>query len=202
MDKDKHSAVCLDWKQALLDHRNTLEKITNDKVLEDNILKAADVISSCLENDGKLILFGNGGSASDAQHIAAEFVGRFLINRKSLPAVSLTANSSVLTAIANDFSFENVFSRQVEALTKKGDVVIGITTSGNSKNVLSALDKASQLGATTIILTGDSCEYKKADIVLSVPSSKTANIQEMHIMIGHFLAYCAEKKVCGLSGDD
>lgn len=202
MDTRKHIDISTDWKKTVEHHQKTVEKILNDKNLECSISKAVDVISTCLKNNGKLVLFGNGGSASDAQHIAAEFVGRFLLSRKSLPAISLTANSSVLTSIANDFSFECVFSRQVESLVKKDDVAIGITTSGSSKNVLLALTKAFEIGAATIMMTGNSCDYKKADIVLSVPSSTTATIQEMHIMIGHFLACCAEKNVCGLSGDD
>lgn len=200
MNNNEQCITGFHWRKSVESHQAVLESIINNQSLEENILKAVKTISNSIKHNGKVILLGNGGSASDAQHIAAEFVGRFLINRKPLPAISLSENSSNLTAIANDFSFDDVFSRQIEALAKSEDVVIGITTSGNSNNVLSALEKASEIGAATILLTGNQFDCKNADIVLSVPCSITSVIQEMHIMIGHFLAYAVEMEVCMFSG--
>ncbi|MBI5184175.1 MAG: D-sedoheptulose 7-phosphate isomerase [Nitrospinae bacterium] len=165
------------------------------ETLVDPIAEAATAMASCLREGKKIVLMGNGGSAADAQHIAAEFVGRFLKERRPLPAIALTTDASILTAIGNDYGFEKVFERQVEALVREGDVVIGISTSGNSENVLAALKKSRELGARTIALLG--CGGGKialeADIPITVPSSETPRIQETHITIGHILCEEAER---------
>ena len=153
-----------------------------------SIVRAASAISDCLRSRGKLILFGNGGSAADAQHIAAEFMNRFLIERSPLPAIALTTDTSVLTSIANDYAFDEIFSKQVKALGKKGDVALGITTSGSSGNVLKALRAAKKLGMTTIALTGEGGKAASlSDIALQIPSRSTPRIQEAHIAVGHIL---------------
>jgi D-sedoheptulose 7-phosphate isomerase len=145
----------------------------------------------------KILLFGNGGSAADAQHIAGELIGRFKLERKSLPAIALTTDTSILTAIGNDYGYEDVFSRQVEGLVLEGDVVIGISTSGNSPNVLKAIKKAKELKAYTIGLTGkDGGRLKDiVDLCIIVPSSNTPRIQESHITIGHIICNLVEKNL-------
>jgi len=143
---------------------------------------------STLRAGGRVLLCGNGGSATDAQHIAAELVGRFGKNRPALDAEALTVNTASLTAIGNDFGFDQVFSRQVEAKGRKGDVLVGITTSGNSPNVIRAMEKGKEKGLTLIGLTGANREaaiVKAADVVVAVPSAVTPRIQEAHILIGH-----------------
>jgi D-sedoheptulose 7-phosphate isomerase len=153
-----------------------------------SIMAAAESIAEAFKAGRKLLLFGNGGSAADAQHIAAEFMNRFLIERPPLPAIALTTDTSVLTSIANDYSFDDVFSKQVKALGKKGDVALGITTSGSSANVLKALRAAKKLGMVTIALTGDAGKAATlADIALQIPSRSTPRIQEAHIVVGHIL---------------
>ncbi len=161
-----------------------------------DINKAIKVISKCLLRGNKIILFGNGGSAADAQHIAAEFIGKFNFNRSSLPALALTSNSSILTSISNDYSFGVVFSRQCESLVKKGDVVIGISTSGNSLNVKKGLLTSKKLSATTIGLLGKNGSIKKiVDIPLSVQCKTTPEIQEAHRIIYHIICEHVEKKL-------
>ena len=153
-----------------------------------SIAAAAVSIAEAFKAGRKLLLFGNGGSASDAQHIAAEFMNRFLIERPPLPAIALTTDTSVLTSIANDYSFDDVFSKQVKALGKKGDVALGISTSGSSANVLKALRVAKRLGMITIALTGETGKAASlADIALQIPSRSTPRIQEAHIVVGHIL---------------
>lgn len=183
--------------------KNIAERIINEslKIKQeikerrlDEIVKAAVVVTDALRSGGKVILCGNGGSAADAQHIAAEFIGRFQKERKSYPAIALSTNTSILTALANDYGYDIVFSRQIEALAEKRDVVIGISTSGNASNVIKALAKAKELGARTIALTGGSGGKlsKGADISIVVPSAVTARIQEAHIVIGHIICEIAE----------
>jgi D-sedoheptulose 7-phosphate isomerase len=151
--------------------------------------KVCSVVTTALKSGNKVLIFGNGGSASDAQHIAAEFVGRFVKHRKSLPAIALTTDTSALTAIANDYGFDRVFERQVEGLANPGDVLIGISTSGNSANVLRALIMGKTIGCQTIgFLGNDGGKISElCDISLVVPSIVTARIQEMHILIGHLI---------------
>lgn len=147
------------------------------------------LIADTLHNGNKVLLFGNGGSASDAQHIAAEFTGRFVKERKAYPAIALTTDTSALTAIANDYGFERVFARQVEALAVKGDLLIGISTSGNSPNVINGFLAGKQMGCKLIGFTGQKGGGMKdiCDIVLTVNSNITARIQEAHILIGHVI---------------
>ncbi len=166
--------------------------------LTGEIEKAAVAISSSFRNGGRLYVFGNGGSAADSQHIAAEFTGRFRIDRDPLPAEALTTNSSAVTAIANDYAFEDIFARQLKALARPGDVVIGISTSGGSKNVLKGLETARMSRAKTIGLCGQKGQMKLyCDILLSVPSDETSLIQEMHISIGHLLCLLVEEDLFG-----
>jgi len=158
------------------------------ETMTEEILEAAKTIADSFKAGGKILLFGNGGSAADAQHIAAEFMNRFLIERPPLPAIALTTDTSILTSIANDYAFDEVFSKQVKALGKKGDVALGITTSGSSANVLKALRVAKKAGILTIALTGEGGKAASlADISLCVPSRSTPRIQEAHIVIGHIL---------------
>lgn len=163
------------------------------------IEKASDLITNSLRRGGKLILMGNGGSAADAQHIAAEFVGKYNIARKGLPAIALTTNSSTITAIGNDFGYDKVFYRQIEALATKKDVVIAISTSGNSKNVIRAIELAKKNKIDTIGMTGKNGGKLSTlvDIAIRVPSSNTQHIQESHIMIGHIIVDLVEEKLKG-----
>lgn len=153
------------------------------------MVEVANVLRATHQNGGKILLMGNGGSAADSQHIAAEIVGRYKKERRGLPAIALTTDSSILTSVGNDFGYEDIFVRQIEALCRPKDAVIGITTSGNSKNVIKAIVEANKIGATTIGLTGGTggklkelCRYN-----LVVPNNDTARIQEAHIFIGHSL---------------
>ena len=163
------------------------------------IARMAEILIRAFRNGGKVLLFGNGGSAADAQHIAAELAGRFRLDRPPLPALALTTNTSALTAIANDYDYMQVFARQVEPLAQPGDVVIGISTSGNSPNVLEGLRAASARGATTIGLTGRHGQTMAhlTDLCLLVPSADTARIQEAHITIGHILCDLVEQALFG-----
>ncbi|MGO9271209.1 MAG: D-sedoheptulose 7-phosphate isomerase [Terriglobia bacterium] len=176
-------------KQALLEDKHLLRQI-------------ADVIKefvSALSHGHKILLFGNGGSAADAQHIAAEFLGRFQMERIPLPALALTTNTSALTAIGNDYSFENVFSRQVEALGTEGDVAVGISTSGKSPNVLKGLAAAKAKGLVTVALTGrdGSLLQQVSRYCLCIPADTTPRIQEGHILVGHIVSQITEVELFG-----
>ena len=173
----------------------THQRLLNSEATVCLIAAVAESIVKAMQQGGKLLLFGNGGSAADAQHIAAEFVGRFAIERAALPAFALSVNTSCITAIGNDYGFDQVFARQIEAFGKAGDVALGISTSGNSPNVLLGLAKAKEIGLTTVVLTGDSEGKMKndADYCVCVPSRETPRIQECHILIGHVIAELAEK---------
>lgn len=162
--------------------------------------KAATVISEAISNNKKIILFGNGGSAADAQHIAAELVGRYQLERKSYPAISLSNNSSIITAISNDYSFVDIFSRQCESLVEKGDVVIGISTSGRSENVKKALEISKKKGGFTIGLLGNkgSLIEKIVDLPVVVSSKSTPRIQECHRVIYHIICDIVEQKLTKL----
>lgn len=159
------------------------------------IIDIANLIIDCLKKNGKVILFGNGGSASDSQHIAAEFVGRFKKDRTAMAAISLTTNTSVLTSLANDYGYEIVFAKQIEALGQKNDIVIGISTSGKARNVAAGIKQAKKLGLKTVALTGgDGGDLAKlADVSLIIPSPITARIQEAHITIGHAICELVEE---------
>jgi len=162
------------------------------------IEKAARLMVHALGAGHKVMFFGNGGSAADAQHLAAELISRFLLERQSLPAIALTTDTSIITAIGNDYSFDNIFARQIEGLAQKGDIAFGLSTSGNSRNVVAALEKAKQLGCVTIGLTGPGGRIGElADLALKVPSKETPRIQESHITIGHILCGLVEEELCG-----
>jgi len=165
--------------------------------LTDDIAKISSLCVDSIRSGGKILVFGNGGSAADAQHIAAELVGRYKSERKGLPAVALTTDTSALTSIGNDFGYEQIFQRQVEALAKPEDVVIGISTSGNSLNVISALNLSKKIGCKTIGLSGnDGGDMNKiCDVNIVVPASDTPRIQEMHILIGHTLCQLIEQSL-------
>jgi D-sedoheptulose 7-phosphate isomerase len=154
----------------------------------------AEVLIKALKNGNKILLFGNGGSAADSQHIAAEMVGRFLRERKALPAIALTTDTSILTSIGNDYSFDRVFARQIEALGEAGDVAIGISTSGNSPNVIKAIQAAKQAGMITIGLTGENGGELKNDVdfCLQAPTPSTPHIQEVHITVMHAICDVVE----------
>lgn len=161
---------------------------------------AADVLVAAYRSGHKALFFGNGGSAADAQHLAAEFLGRYLLERHPLPAVSLHANSSAVTAIANDYGYEYVFSRQLQALAVAGDVAVGISTSGNSRNVLEAFTVARQMGVTTVGLTGASGGRMRdlADVLIAAPTNETPRIQECHILAGHALCDAVEQALAAV----
>jgi D-sedoheptulose 7-phosphate isomerase len=171
------------------------QKLLNDGVVVSALAEIIRLTVSALRQGNKIILCGNGGSAGDAQHIAAEFVGRFSFNRPALPALALSVNTSCLTAIGNDYGFEQIFARQIEALGKKGDVAIGISTSGNSPNVIHGMFTAGKLGLHTIGLTGAMGGKLKCvvDHCLCAQSCETPRIQESHILIGHILAELVEQ---------
>ncbi len=170
---------------------------TKQKVVQgllSEISDASELVVNAVQKGNKVLFFGNGGSAADAQHLAAELVGRYDKERRSLPAIALTTDSSILTCVANDYDFSVIFSRQIEALGKKGDVAIGISTSGNSDNVIKGIQKAKNLGLSTIALSGRTggklSGLSEVDIV--IPSRVTAHIQECHIMIGHIICKAVE----------
>ncbi len=156
--------------------------------------KAADIWVQALKRGNKIIFCGNGGSASDSQHLAAELVGRYIIERDSLPSIALTVDTSALTAIANDYGYEQVFARQLSGLGKEGDVFVGITTSGNSGNIIAAVDVAKRMGITVMGFTGHGggklAEF--CDLCIKVPSDTTNHIQEMHIAVGHYICGVTE----------
>lgn len=162
--------------------------------LSGKIAEAAMLIVDCIKSGGKVILFGNGGSAADAQHLAGEFVGRFKLERRAFPGLALTTNTSIITAVSNDYGYDAVFVRQIEAFAKAGDVVVGISTSGNSRNVVEGIMKAKEIGAGIIGLTGaDGGKMAEmVDILINVPSSDIPRIQEGHIAVGHVICDIVE----------
>jgi D-sedoheptulose 7-phosphate isomerase len=184
--------------------KNTIEKSAETILSCNNIIpeieKSIEIIVDSIAKGNKIILFGNGGSAADAQHIAAELIGRFNIERKSYPAIALTTDSSILTSLSNDYSFDIVFSRQCESIVSKGDVSIGISTSGKSKNILKGLKISKEKGAATIALLGNNGGIIKenVDIALVIDSSSTARIQEAHRTIYHIICEEVEKKLVNI----
>jgi D-sedoheptulose 7-phosphate isomerase len=178
------------------------QSIATKQRLAADLAPAAAVASLLVTAFGagkKLLLFGNGGSAADAQHIAAEFMGRFYITRRPLPALAVTVNPSTVTAIANDFGFEDIFARQIEALANPGDVAIGLSTSGRSPNVIAGLHAARRSGTVTVAMTGDSPGPvgEVAEVCVSVPASDTPRIQEVHILLGHVWSEYVEEALFG-----
>jgi D-sedoheptulose 7-phosphate isomerase len=170
------------------------------RFLKENLpkfLESINLISQAFERGNKLLLFGNGGSAADAQHIAAEFVNRYIIDRPPLPAIALTTDTSILTSVSNDLAFQEIFAKQVKALGKDGDVAIGLSTSGNSPNVIKAFEVAREMGIKTVALVGNEGGMlaKIADIAMIVPSSSTPRIQETHILVAHILCEMVEHQL-------
>ena len=188
MNQDKIS-------QHFSEHIAVIEQTRRE--FSSTIVQIGEIVARALANSGTLFWCGNGGSAADSQHIAAELVGRFKKNRRPLRSIALTTDTSVLTCIANDFGYDDIFARQIEALGRPSDVLIAITTSGNSENIRCALLKASELGLTTIALLGKGGGICKdlADIALVIPSDTTARIQETHILIGHLLCEVIEQEL-------
>jgi len=161
----------------------------------DSIQEATNMIIDALRNKNKIIFCGNGGSAADSQHLAAELLGRYKFDRDPLPAISLTVDTSAITAIANDYGYDYIFSRQLDGLGNKGDVLFCMSTSGNSKNVVEAIDMAKKLNMKVISLTGskESTMSKESNVCIKVPSTETNNIQEMHIAVGHLICGIVEE---------
>lgn len=179
-------------QQEINAHKAVVEKTLES--LQSHIYTACIIATEALKNGNKILLCGNGGSAADAQHIAAELSGRYKVERKGLAGIALTTDTSVLTAVGNDFGFDRIFDRQVEALARSGDVLIGISTSGHSKNVVRALSLARNMECRTIGLSGrdGGVMSEFCDINIIVPSDDTARIQEMHIMIGHIMCHAID----------
>jgi D-sedoheptulose 7-phosphate isomerase len=186
----------LNKKKEIDDFFDTSQEIIiKSKSLSSIIEIVSNKIIKCINSNKKVIIFGNGGSAADAQHFAAEFIGRFLKERSSFPAIALTTDTSILTALGNDYGFEKIFSRQCESLVKPGDIVIGISTSGNSSNVINGIKTAKKLGALTVSLTGKTGGKLKnfSDITIMSPSDETPHIQESQRVIIHIICYLVEK---------
>lgn len=183
--------------QIIQESINTKQQMLQEPTLVAQLEFAIDLCVSCFKQDGKVLFCGNGGSAADAQHLAAELSGRYYYDRPPLYAEALHVNTSYLTAVANDYSYDHIYSRMVEAAGKKGDVLIGLSTSGNSPNVLEAFKKAKELGMKTIAFTGKGGGKLKefADILLDIPSTDTPRIQEAHILLGHILCEYIEKRI-------
>jgi len=176
---------------------DALKRAADDRILNSAIIAIAGVITAAVRQGGKLMIAGNGGSAADAQHIAGEFLSRLNFDRNPLPAISLTTDSSVLTAIGNDYGFENVFERQVRGLGRRGDVLLAISTSGRSPNIIAAIKQSRQIGITTIGFTGDGHQEMSAlcDHVLRVPSNSTPQIQQVHIVAAHAICGLVEQQL-------
>lgn len=185
-------------KAMIVDSIEAKKKVLGDERLLASIVQVSELIERALRAGNKVMLAGNGGSAADSQHIAAEFVSRFEFDRPGLPSIALTTDTSMLTAIGNDYGYEHVFARQVQANGRAGDVFIGISTSGNSKNVVLAVDACKKMGITTVALCGAGGKLKDlCDHALAVPSTHTPRIQENHILIGHAICALVEEAIWG-----
>jgi D-sedoheptulose 7-phosphate isomerase len=173
------------------------QQVLENEELVSTIEKVAEVIVTSLQNKGRIYFCGNGGSAADAQHLAAEFSGRFYTDRRALPAEALHCNTSYLTAVANDYSFDVVYARLIEGIGNKGDVLVGLSTSGNSGNIVKAFEAANEKGITTVGFTGYTGGTMKAcsDYLINIPSTDTPRIQESHILIGHIICQLVEEKI-------
>ncbi len=184
-------------QQIIQESINTKQQIINDEALLEKINNCVSLITAAFKAGNKVLFCGNGGSAADAQHLAAEFSGRFYKDRKALPSEALHCNTSYMTAVANDYSYDVIYSRLLEGIGVKGDVIVGISTSGNSKNIINAFDVAKQNGITTIAFTGATGGKMKdcCDVLINVPSSNTPRIQESHIMIGHIICELVEENL-------
>ncbi len=184
-------------EQAIKDSIQIKEKILNDDLLKKSIQKVVDLTIECFKNGGKVFFCGNGGSAADAQHLAAEFSGRFYYDRDPLYAEALHVNTSYLTAVANDYSYDDIYSRLIKAKGSKGDVLFGISTSGNSENIVRAFKMAKDNGVITIGMTGigGGKMLAESDVLLNMPSEDTPRIQEAHILIGHIICELVEAEL-------
>lgn len=182
-------------KNIIQDSIDTKQRLLKDEQLLKCIDEITNEIVSCFNKDGKVLFCGNGGSAADAQHIAAEFSGRFYFDREPLNAEALHVNTSYLTAVGNDYSYDEIYSRIVKAKGRKGDIIVGISTSGNSKNVVRALEQAKEQGMITISFTGESGGKMKdiSDYLINIPSNDTPRIQESHILVGHVICELVEE---------
>ncbi len=188
------------FTERIEDQRAVMALMAGDRKIMEAIHKGADLMVSVLRGGGSVLLCGNGGSAGDAQHIAAELVSRFYKERRALNAEALTVNTSSITAIANDYSYDSIFERQVEAKGRQGDLLVGISTSGDSPNIIRAIKKGKEIGMNTIGLTGgneSSLIFSTANLVVGVPSTVTPRIQEAHIVIGHAWCEYVEEKLFG-----
>lgn len=193
------SSLIAHIQSELSSSRATIERLENDAPLTIAIAKAGRALIDCYKQGGTVLIGGNGGSAADSQHIAAEFVSRLKFDRAPLPAIALTADTSIVTAIGNDYGFSQLFSRQIAGYGRKGDVFIGITTSGRSENVLKGFETAKALGIMSIALTGEAglANNTPCDHLLRCPSGSTAKIQECQIIVGHLLCDLVERSLFG-----
>ena len=180
--------------QASID---TKQRVLNNAVLLDRIKEVTQVVADAFKNGNKVLFCGNGGSAADAQHLAAEFSGRFYTDRNPLPSEALHCNTSYITAVANDYGYDVVYSRMVKGIGKKGDVLIGLSTSGNSVNIMNALTQAKEIGMITVCFTGETGGKMKdnCDYLINVPNTDTPRIQETHILIGHIICQLVEEQL-------
>ena len=189
------------FEKMIIDRINNSIEVKKNILRDNNLVKKVDLISQAIikayKSNKKVILFGNGGSAADAQHLVGELVNKFYFDRKSLPAIALTVNTSILTAIGNDYSFDQIFSKQLEGIGDEGDIAIGISTSGNSKNIIEGLNFAKKNKLFTVGFTGkDGGKINNiVDVCINVPSDDTPRIQEAHIMIGHIVCEIVEKEL-------
>ncbi len=186
------------WKERIESHLGTIRALLDDESLLMNLQKAASLAIEAFKNNRAIYVCGNGGSAADAQHFAAELVGRFYKERRPFNAEALTVNTSTITALANDYGYDEIFSRQIEAKGQRGDLLIGISTSGNSPNVIKALTKAKEMGLLTVGLTGQSKNTeltKRAHVVIHAPTVETPRIQEVHILLIHLLCEYLEAQL-------
>ena len=183
-------------KSMVRDSIDVKEKLLNDESLLSNISTVIEIITEALSRGQRIFFAGNGGSAADAQHLAAEFVSRFEFDRPGLPSISLATDTSMLTAIGNDYGYEMLFARQLEAQAREGDIFVGITTSGKSPNILEAFAACGKLGVTSVALCGTRGEglENKVDHIIRVPSDHTPRVQECHILVGHMI--CAHAEIC------
>ena len=194
--KGRAEVISVDIEQRIEEHIAVIEQVRQHCIPD--IQKIAALCKEAVRQGRTIFFCGNGGSAADSQHLAAEFVGRFVKERRGLAAIALTTDTSILTAISNDYGYEQIFARQVEALAKPGDVLIGLSTSGNSPNVILAIHKAKQLGVITIGLSGGNGGKmaEHCDVCVTVPAKVTARIQEAHILIGHIICEIMDEVVC------
>ncbi|HPU30437.1 MAG TPA: D-sedoheptulose 7-phosphate isomerase [Syntrophorhabdaceae bacterium] len=182
-------------KDEIEEHIEIAKLLLDDKELQSKIFQASLMMVESIKSGGTIFFCGNGGSAVDAQHMAGEFVCKFYKDREPLPAIALTTDTSILTAVSNDYSYDHIFSRQVKAIGRKGDVLLGISTSGSSKNVLEAFKTARQMELKTILLTGQTEKEiaQFSDIIIKIPSTDTPRIQEMHLLIEHIICELVEE---------